>query len=97
MTHEQLVKIVAKEISGAPFPSSRSVAKARSILSLVAEALGEPKAWRVRIGDSDVWGFSFAEWDADFWGAKSGLHYVKEPLFDASPLKPDSQPPVDGV
>lgn len=40
----------------------------------------QPVAWRIRIGDSDRWGYCDTEEDADFLGKQSGLRYVKEPL-----------------
>jgi hypothetical protein len=48
-----------------------------------AEAL----AWRLRIGDSDMWSWADSESDADFHGKQSGMRYEKQPLY-AEPFKP---------
>jgi hypothetical protein len=50
-----------------------------------AEAGDKPVAWRLRIGDSDLWSYTTTEADADFYGKQSGLRYVKEPLYPTSP------------
>ena len=42
MTYEQIVEIAAKAISGAPFPSKASKAKASAVIAVIAEALKEP-------------------------------------------------------
>lgn len=44
-------------------------------------ALGEPAAWRIRRGASDLWAYAETEWDADFFGSQGGMRYVKEPLY----------------
>ena len=48
-----------------------------------AEAV--PVAWRLRIGDSDLWAYCSREMDADFYGGASGLKYFKEPLYAHAP------------
>ena len=45
-----------------------------------------PRAWMLRIGDSDVWSYCEQEWMADFYGRKSGTKYEKNPLYDAPVL-----------
>ena len=42
MTEQELVEKVAIAISGAPFPTTRSLNKARAALSVIREALREP-------------------------------------------------------
>jgi len=46
--------------------------------------MSEPVAWRIRIGDSDLWGYVETEWQADFYGKQRELPYVKEPLYASS-------------
>ena len=46
----------------------------------------EPVAWRLRIGDSDMWGYTDSEADVDYYGNSSGLSYDKEPLYPASEI-----------
>lgn len=46
-----------------------------------AVASGKAAAWRIRIGESDMWGYCETESDADFLGKQSGLKYEKQPLF----------------
>lgn len=43
--------------------------------------LGEPVAWRVKRGASNLWAYAETEWDADFFGSQGGMRYVKEPLY----------------
>lgn len=50
MTHEELVEKVAREISGAPFPSSRSMAKARDAIAVIYEAMKEPEGGTIQAG-----------------------------------------------
>lgn len=38
MTEEKLIEVMARAISGAPFPSTKSLAKARAALAAVREA-----------------------------------------------------------
>lgn len=45
------------------------------------EAAGEPVAWRIKIGGSDIWGYADNEWQADFYGKQSGLKYEKQPVY----------------
>lgn len=47
----------------------------------------EPVAWRVQIGDSDVWGYGETESEADFHGKQSGLKYKKQPLYNEAALQ----------
>lgn len=49
--------------------------------------MSEPVAWRIRIGDSDLWGYVETEWQADFYGKQRELPYVKEPLYASSPAQ----------
>lgn len=51
----------------------------------------EPVAWRIRIGDSDIWGYCSNEGEADFHGNASGLKYLKEPLYDRAVILSYSQ------
>lgn len=41
----------------------------------------EPVKWRLRIGASDIWSTTDAEWEADFYGKQSGCPYEKNPLY----------------
>jgi len=43
-------------------------------------AQGEAVAWRVRIGDSDMWGYADSKSDAEFIGKQSGLPHVVQEL-----------------
>ncbi len=45
------------------------------------KAQSEPAAWRVQVGDSDIWGYIENESDADFHGKQSGLKYKKQCLY----------------
>jgi hypothetical protein len=47
-------------------------------------ALGEPVAWRIRRGDSDMWGYGESESEADFHGNSGSMRYVKQPLYTAA-------------
>jgi hypothetical protein len=48
----------------------------------------EAVAWRVRLGDSNMWGYCDGEWEADFNIRQSGMKkYEKQPLY-ASPQAP---------
>lgn len=64
----------------------RAVAKCEEALRRTDQ---EPVAWRLRIGESDVFGYCDKESDADFFGKQSGRPYVKEPLY-ASPPEPEN-------
>ena len=41
----------------------------------------EPVGFRLKIGDSDMWGTCHTQDDADWFGAQSGQDYVTEPLY----------------
>jgi len=44
----------------------------------------KPIAWRIRLGDSDLWSYVDNEADADFYIKQSGLKkFGKEPLYAA--------------
>ena len=49
----------------------------------LSATVAQPVAWRIKIGDSDIWGYCDSESDADFYGNASGIRYVKEPLYAA--------------
>lgn len=54
----------------------------REVQDLLREVAAlEPVKWRVRIGASDIWGTTNAEWEADFYGKQSGCSYEKNPLY----------------
>ena len=55
------------------------------IESALTKAEAVPVAWRLRIGDSDLWAYCSREMDADFYGGASGLKYFKEPLYAHAP------------
>lgn len=59
----------------------------------------EPVAWRILIGDSDLWGYADSEWDADFYGRQSGLRYVKQALYAApvAQAKPLTDEQIDAL
>lgn len=46
-------------------------------------AAQEAVVWGIRIGDSDSWGYTNNEEQADFLGKQSGLPYEKKPLYAA--------------
>jgi hypothetical protein len=49
------------------------------------KAQSEPVAWRVQVGDSNIWGYVENESDADFHGKLSGLKYKKQSLYTTPP------------
>ena len=57
MTEQELVEKVAIAISGAPFPTTRSLNKARAALSVIREALIEPSEaqWNGLARDLIMW------------------------------------------
>lgn len=62
---------------------------ARALLAERTRAQVEavPVAWRLRIGDSDLWSYTETEQDADFYIKASGLRKSeKQPLYLAAPI-----------
>jgi hypothetical protein len=73
LTYDQLLVMVASEISGAPFPSKRSLSKAEAVLSTIYSALREPTSKMVEAGENcDPLATADGDWRA---------------MLDASPLR----------
>jgi hypothetical protein len=60
---------------------ARGVAETLRKQEIALKAQSEPVAWRVQVGDSNIWGYVENESDADFHGKLSGLKYKKQSLY----------------
>lgn len=85
-THDEPAETMLQEMKEQQWLDKARAAIAKATGAAPA-APAEPVAWRIRIGASDVWGYSDSESDADFYGVQSGLPYVKQPLY-AAPAAP---------
>lgn len=59
----------------------RRAREVRSALLSAQEQAEKPVAWRVKIGDSDIWAFAKSKDDANWRVKQSGLRGVVEPLY----------------